>query len=189
MALKTGITFAAKFVLMKMKLFLFIAGLIVLFSSCKARPDQDLVNSMKADIAKYEQAPAFLQQAGKEYADMGNLMLKLPDDVKSQVPHFNEEEAMTWKRYGSKLLGGADGYTQTVASLKLLTADYMDGAIPTDSARVKYQILSASLASIPGPDKIEPDLNAARGSFQQMTASIPAEKLAQLKAETGKEDK
>ena len=178
------------FVHMKMKLVLLIAGSLALFlSSCKPRPDQNLVNSMKTDIAKYEPGPAFLLQAGKEYSDMANLLLKLPEDVKSKIPYYNEEEAMTWKRYGAKLEGGGKAYTETLAKLKLLTADYLDGLVVTDSARVRYQSLISGLEGMPGPDRINPELNSARGSYQQMTAGIPADILTEFKAEAAKEDK
>ena len=174
---------------MKMKLVLFVAGCLVFFCSCKSRPDQNLVNSMKADIAKYEAGPAAMAEFGKEMSEMGNIMLKLPADVKIKVPHFNEDEALSWKAIGSKYENGAKAYTQTVTDLKLLTADYMDGLIPTDSAQVRYKYLISGLESMPQPTRFAPDLNSARGSFQQMTSAIPDSIITEFKAEMAKQNK
>ncbi len=167
---------------MKMKLFLLAAGCLFLVFSCKRGPDQKLVNDMKTDIAKYESGPLALQAFGKEMFEMGTVMLTLPDDIKTKVPKYNAEEAMGWQRLGTKVYNGSYAYDKTLVNLKLLTADYVDGLVPTDSARVRYEYLRAGLTGMPTTERFQPELNSARTSYQQMTATVPDSVLVFLKA-------
>lgn len=164
-----------------MKLLLLVSVFALILVCCKSGPDQALVKNMQDDIAKYEPQMPLLQQFSSEMTEMGTIMLALPEDIKAKVPKYNTEEAQTWVAVGSKMHRGLEVYSKKLDALKNLSADYSAGLMPKDSAEALLNGLRANLTTMPNIDILTAELKSAKGSYQQMTASIPDSILISLK--------